>query len=81
MLSLELLPNAISEIVASCAATSKLTKADRYGLMAAMLSESLEEEEKYAIDRILRSVLRKRIQIVDEISVDYLPTWECCRKH
>jgi hypothetical protein len=70
MFVLDLLPGAISEIVASAATTRTLTKADRYGLMAAMLSESLNEEEKYAINRLLRSIQRGRIHMVDEISIE-----------
>ncbi len=70
MFAIDLLPGAISEILASSATTYTLTQADRYGLMAAMLSESLEEEERYAIDRLLRSILKGRIHIVDELSVE-----------
>jgi hypothetical protein len=70
MLNLELLPGAIAEIMASTSKNRILTKADRYGLMAAMLSESLEEEEQRAINRVLRSILRGRIHVVDQLSID-----------
>ncbi len=63
-----LLPGAISEIMASVADSCCLTKADRYGLMAALLEESLPEEERRAIDRLLRSLRKGRIQVVDELS-------------
>jgi hypothetical protein len=63
-----LLPGAISEILASVADSCRLTKADRYGLMAALLEEYLPEEERRAIDRLLRSLRKGRIQVVDELS-------------
>jgi len=64
-----LLPGAISEILASVAESHRITKADRFGLMAAILEESLPEEERWAIDRVLRSLVKGRIEIVDELSV------------
>ncbi|MCT7953634.1 hypothetical protein [Laspinema palackyanum] len=66
--SIKLLPHAISELMAQVSATRKITLADRYGLMAAILEESLEEEDRFSIDRLLRSLRRGRLQIVDEIS-------------
>ena len=45
MKALQLLPGAISEIIASVSDTGVLTLADRYGLMAATLDESLNDEE------------------------------------
>ncbi|NEP44232.1 MAG: hypothetical protein F6K35_35420 [Okeania sp. SIO2H7] len=69
MASVTLLPGAISDILASVADSFALTKADRYGLMAAILDDSLADEERRAIDRLLRSLLKGRIQLVDELSV------------
>ena len=63
-----LLPSALSELVAQVAESANVTLADRYGLMAAILDESLEDEERAAIDRLLRAVRRGRFQIVDELS-------------
>ncbi|MBP0016436.1 MAG: hypothetical protein J7647_02630 [Cyanobacteria bacterium SBLK] len=60
---IELLPGAISEIFSSVADTGILTLSDRYGLMAATLKDNLAEEERQAIDRILRSVRRGKILI------------------
>lgn len=59
----QLLPGAISELFASVADTKVLTLADRYGLMAALMDEALDEEEQRAIDRILRSVAKGRVRI------------------
>lgn len=68
MFFVNLLPGAISEILASVADSHRITKADRFGLMAAILDESLPEEERYAVDRVLRSLVKGRIEIVDELS-------------
>ena len=59
----QLLPGAISEIFASTSETRVLTLADRYGLMAATLDESISEEEAMAINRVLRAVVRGKIKI------------------
>jgi hypothetical protein len=66
---MQLLPGAISEILASVADTGFLTVTDRYGLMAAVLDESLNEEDRLSTNRILRSVLRGRIKLVENCSV------------
>lgn len=58
---LQLLPGAISEILASVSETGFLTLGDRYGLLAASLDDSLNEEERRAINRLLRSVIRGRV--------------------
>lgn len=62
---LELLPGAISEMLVSVADTGKLTKSDRYGLMAAALNDSLSEDERRAINRILRGAIKGRIRIAE----------------
>ena len=65
---LQLLPGAISEILASVSDTGVLTLADRYGLMAAVLDDSLDEQDRHSINRLLRSVLKGRVKIVNELS-------------
>ncbi len=67
MSPINLLPGAISEIIATTADTHTITKADRYGLMAAILEDSLTEEDRRSIDRLLRALLRGRIQVVDDL--------------
>ena len=62
---MELIPGALSEIIVSAIDTGCLTRADRYGLMAAVLDESLNEEERRSVDRLLRSVMRGRIKALD----------------
>jgi len=68
MSSIHLLPGAIAEIVVAVTNTRKLTIADRYGLMAAILNGSLNDEETQSIDRILHALRRGRIKVVDELS-------------
>ena len=68
MCSINLLPGAISELLAVVRDTHQLTKADRYGLMAAILDESIGEEDRFSLDRLLRSISRGRVTIVDELS-------------
>lgn len=68
MLHLQLLPTALSELFLSASISGYLTLADRYGLMAALLDDSLLEEERSIIDRLLYAVNRGRITVVDEIS-------------
>ncbi|MGK7924423.1 MAG: hypothetical protein AB4290_04065 [Spirulina sp.] len=62
-IQLQLIPGAIAEIHASTTETGVLTVADRYGLMAAVMDESLTEEERKTVDRLLRAVLRGRIKL------------------
>jgi hypothetical protein len=68
MLAVQLLPGAISEILASVTDTGSLTIADRYGLMAAVLDESLEEDDRHSINRLLRSVVKGKVKIATELS-------------
>ncbi|MGA7936805.1 MAG: hypothetical protein WCA35_24830 [Kovacikia sp.] len=66
----QLLPGAISEMFAQVSHTGVITLPDRYGLMAAMYDESLSEEERSAIDRLLRLVCRKQITVLNEVSTE-----------
>lgn len=63
-----LLPSALSELFADVTSSRRITLADRYGLMAAVLDESLDDEARYSIDRLLRAICRGRVQIVNELS-------------
>ena len=63
-----LLPGALSDLFAQVSISGRVTQADRYGLMAAVLDEELDSEERSVIDRLLRAVCRGRIAIADEIS-------------
>ncbi|MBZ8181729.1 MAG: hypothetical protein SAL07_09495 [Oscillatoria sp. PMC 1051.18] len=64
-----LLPGAVSDLFAQVSKSGCITLADRYGLMAAILEEdSLSEEEKASLDRLLRATIRGRMRLVDELS-------------
>ncbi len=66
---IQLLQSALGELFAQANSTGYLTLADRYGLMAAILDDSLTEEERCSVDRLLRAIRRGRIKIRDEISM------------
>ncbi|MBE9126479.1 MULTISPECIES: hypothetical protein [unclassified Coleofasciculus] len=66
---LRLIPGAIAELFAQVSCSGKITLADRYGLLAALLEEdSLTEEERDSIDRMLYALYRGRMQVVEELS-------------
>ncbi|MBP0020676.1 MAG: hypothetical protein J7647_24360 [Cyanobacteria bacterium SBLK] len=67
-IQLQLIPGAIAEIYASTIETGMLTVADRYGLMAAVMDESLAEEERRTVDRLLRGVRQGQIKVVRSLS-------------
>jgi hypothetical protein len=69
MLSINLIPGAINELLATVVDTHCLTKADRYGMMAAILDEATTEEERGSLDRLLRSFAKGRIQVSDDLSL------------
>ncbi|MGL5080728.1 MAG: hypothetical protein ACRC8A_04515 [Microcoleaceae cyanobacterium] len=60
---------ALGELFATAYETGCLTLADRYGLMAAIFDESISDDEKQALDRLLRAVSRGQIKAIDELSV------------
>lgn len=68
LIPVRLIPGAISDLFAQVTISGKITLADRYGLMAAVLEDSMTEDERSAIDRLLRALSRGRIQVVNEIS-------------
>jgi hypothetical protein len=68
MSPVNLLPTALSDLFAQATTSGRITLADRYGLLAAIFDESLSDEERFSIDRLLRSVCRGRVKMVDELS-------------
>jgi hypothetical protein len=68
MISVRLLPFALAEMFAQISNTGKVTLADRYGMMAALLEGTLGEEEMFVLDRIFHAVRKGQVQVVDEIS-------------
>jgi hypothetical protein len=63
---LRLLPGSVAEMLASVSESGYLTEGDRYGLMAAVFDETLDDEERRAINRLLRSVVRGQIKLIDD---------------
>ncbi|TAG64984.1 MAG: hypothetical protein EAZ25_17860 [Oscillatoriales cyanobacterium] len=53
-----LIPSALGELFAEVNHRGYITVADRYGLLAAIFDETLTEDDKRSIDRLLRSVCR-----------------------
>lgn len=67
-MQVQLLPNAISELYAQVTNSGQVTLADRYGLMAAVLDDSLDEEQRMAVNRIIYGIQRRKLVVVDQIS-------------
>ncbi|MFB2837061.1 hypothetical protein [Floridanema evergladense] len=67
-MQVQLLPNALSELYAQVSNSGQVTLADRYGLMAAVLDETLDEEQRMAVNRIIYSIYKRKLVIVNEIS-------------
>ncbi|NJL01595.1 MAG: hypothetical protein HC910_13920 [Spirulinaceae cyanobacterium SM2_1_0] len=65
--TVQLLPGAVAEILASASESGRIDLSDRYGLMAAVLDESLDEEQMRAINRLLRAVAKGRIRVLDQL--------------
>lgn len=61
--NVQLLPGSIAEILASTSKTGRLSESDRYGLLAATLDETLDEEERRAINRLLHAIRRGQVQL------------------
>lgn len=68
-----LLKFALAELFAQVSHSGAVTLADRYGLLAAILDETLSEEERRSVDRLLRAVYRGKVRIVDELSAIIQP--------
>lgn len=67
---LQLIPGAISEMFAQVSTSGIITLADRYGLMAAMYDDSLTEEERFAINRLLRLACRGQLKFLETMPVN-----------
>jgi hypothetical protein len=69
MSPLSLLPGALPELFAQVSESGRITVADRYGLLAAILNDDrISPEDKQALNRILRATVKGRIRLVDELS-------------
>jgi hypothetical protein len=68
MPAISLLPGSISELFVEASMTRKITLADRYGIMAALLDEAISEDEIHCINRLLHALRQGRVRIVNELS-------------
>ncbi len=68
MISIHLLPHALSELFVDVTTSKRITLADRYGMLAALLDESVDTEEIRSIDRLLHALSQGRLQIVSDLS-------------
>ncbi|MDC0834386.1 hypothetical protein AY599_01040 [Leptolyngbya valderiana BDU 20041] len=65
---IQLIPGAISQILVSVRDTGVLTRTDCYGLMAAALDDSLNEDDRRSVNRLMRSVRQGKVKVVDDLS-------------
>jgi hypothetical protein len=65
---MQLIPGAIAELFVQVSTSGIVTQADRYGLMAAVLTDNLSDEERCAVDRLLRAAYRGTLHSSDELS-------------
>ncbi len=66
MSEINLLPGAINQLIADVTDTHKVTQADRYGIMAAILDEYTSQEEIRSLDRLIRLIVKGRVEVTDE---------------
>lgn len=66
MKSLSLSPDLISELFAEVSNTGKMSECDCQTLQAAILSDTVTEEERQAIDRLLYAIRLGRVHIIEE---------------
>ncbi|TAF54568.1 MAG: hypothetical protein EAZ60_16265 [Oscillatoriales cyanobacterium] len=67
-----LIPSALGELFAEVNQRGYITLADRYGLLAAIFDETLTEDDKRSIDRLLRSVCRVQQPLITLINLAFL---------
>lgn len=63
--SIQLIPGAIGEILVTASETGAISESDRYGLMAAVLEDRLNDEERRAVNRLLHAIRRGKITVVN----------------
>ena len=59
-------PHALSDLFTQISYSGKISLAERYKFMHAMLAQNLDEEERLFIERLLYSFRRGRLQSVEE---------------
>ncbi|NJN72793.1 MAG: hypothetical protein HC799_08285 [Limnothrix sp. RL_2_0] len=59
----QLIPGAVSAMLADIAYSGQVCEGDRYGLMAACCDETLDEEERLAVNRLIHSIVRGKVEV------------------
>ena len=68
MIAIQPLPTAVSELFVQATISGKITLADRYGLLAVLMDQSISDEDLHCINRMLYAVRKGRMQVVQELS-------------
>jgi hypothetical protein len=61
--TVELIPGAVSAMLADIAHSGRVYEGDRYGLMAACCDDNLDEEERLAVNRLIHAIVRGRVEV------------------
>ncbi len=61
-------PHTMAELFAQVVTSGVITLADRRTMQAAVLQDSLSEEERQVLDRLLYAVCKGRIRVLDSNS-------------
>ncbi len=61
-------PHAMAEMFAQITTSGVVTLADRHTIRAAVLQDSLSEEERQVLDRLLYAVRKGRVRVLDSSS-------------
>ncbi|AFZ13130.1 hypothetical protein Cri9333_2260 [Crinalium epipsammum PCC 9333] len=68
-LQINLIPGAIGDLYADVSTSGFITLADRYGLMTAILEDTLSPDEESCVNRLLRAACREKLTVSDELSL------------
>ncbi len=68
-LQINLIPGAIGNLYADVSTSGFITLADRYGLMAAILEDTLSDEEECCVNRLLHAACKGKLTVSDELSL------------
>ena len=69
MTKIVLLPTALADMFVEVTSTGRLSYADRYGMLAALLDASVGDDDRRSIDRILYALRRGTVCVVDDLSM------------
>ncbi len=61
-------PHTMAEMFAQITTSGVITLADRYMMKTAVLQESLSDEERQVLDRLLYAIRKGRVRLIDNLS-------------